>query len=103
MKKKIMISMFLSITIVVGIVIFLISKVFEYKQEELVTNYLRANNDLMRSFLSENKGLKKDHIKEKEIRVTYINSRGKVLFDTELNDGKLENHNERNEIGRAHV
>ncbi|GAA0788831.1 two-component system histidine kinase PnpS [Hathewaya limosa] len=101
MKKKIMISMFLSITIVVGIVIFLISKVFEYKQEELVTNYLRANNDLMRSFLSENKGLKKDHIKEKEIRVTYINSRGKVLFDTELNDGKLENHNERNEIKGA--
>lgn len=101
MKKKIMIAMFLSITIVVGIVIFLISKVFEYKQEELVTNYLRANNDLMSSFLSKNKGLKKDHIKEKEIRVTYIDSRGKVLFDTELNGGKLENHNERNEIKEA--
>ncbi|CAM2988045.1 HAMP domain-containing sensor histidine kinase [Hathewaya histolytica] len=101
MRKKLMCCFSFALISILIVTSFLLIRVFDYKEEQLTKTYLRANNKLMEKLINENKISNRYKFNREEVRVTYIDKDGKVIFDTQLDKYELNNHSNREEFKMA--
>jgi len=106
MKKKILFSMVtISVFTILALAI-MANLVANYENNESVQNYLRNNNklvvDLFKHYnIEEKQNFFKNIHQDVEIRVTYIDSNGKVIGDSMTDIETMDNHNNRKEVIEA--
>ncbi|GAA0722236.1 ATP-binding protein [Clostridium malenominatum] len=103
MKKKLMIYMFLTLTISLTLVMSFFLIIQNYQYIENTKKALKSNNELVASVLKyiDKEGLDsiiKKSFKENDIRVTIINKKGEVVGDSKVDGLEMENHNNREEV-----
>lgn len=103
MKKKLMIYMFLTLTISLTLVMSFFLIIQNYQHMENAKKTLKINNELLASVLKyiEEENLDsvlKKNFKGNDIRVTVINKNGEVVGDSKINEVGMENHNNREEV-----
>ncbi|WP_392486458.1 two-component system histidine kinase PnpS [Haloimpatiens sp. FM7315] len=106
MKKKLMIYISFSISITLLVVTVLFIAIVNFQYESNVKKQLRSNNDIIKNYFegeSENSKVTflTHGFKTSNIRVTYIDKDGNVIYDSYAGKDKLENHNERKEVTSA--
>ena len=106
MKKKLLIYLLSTVIFIFVVVTSLIVSIFNYEYEENLKDKLQINNNMIISLLQSNN--LKDHqkfftqnLKSSELRVTYIDKKGKVLYDSTVDASTMDNHNVRQEIIKA--
>ncbi|KHD37998.1 histidine kinase [Clostridium acetobutylicum] len=106
MKKKLVLYNLgiLIITLIMITVLFIKIEDYEYRQN--TEQDLKRTNNIVSNVIDMNKGKDissalKAVIKNSDIRVTYINKNGVVLYDNDINAEKLDNHNKRVEVADA--
>ncbi|MBW9171142.1 two-component system histidine kinase PnpS [Clostridium estertheticum] len=106
MKKKLLIYLLSTVIFIFVVVTLLIVSIFNYEYEENLKDKLQINNNMIISLLQSNN--LKDHqkfftqnLKSSELRVTYIDKKGKVLYDSTVDASSMDNHNVRQEIVKA--
>ena len=106
MKRKLMAYILTTIIFILIVITVLFTSIFNHQYEENVKKNLRNNNNLLVSLL-QNKSMNyealfnHENFKNLPIRVTLINDKGKVLFDSEADEEVMDNHNARVEIIQA--
>ncbi|MBU3100399.1 MULTISPECIES: two-component system histidine kinase PnpS [Clostridium] len=106
MKKKLLIYLLSTVIFIFVVVTSLIVSIFNYEYEENLKDKLQINNNMIISLLQSN-NLKdhqkffKQNLKSSELRVTYIDKKGKVLYDSTVDASTMDNHNVRQEIIKA--
>ena len=80
--------------------------IFNYEYQQNLKDKLQINNNMIISLLQSNN--LRDHEKffaenlaNSELRVTYIDKKGKVIYDSFVNGETMDNHNDRQEIIEA--
>ncbi|MFA9398067.1 MAG: ATP-binding protein [Clostridiaceae bacterium] len=105
MKKKLMISMISILTISILIVTFLFISIEGYQNEKYAVNNLKINNDIAYNLINENEeqvdAILKKNYRKVDLRVTYIDSTGKVVGDSDVDISILDSHYNREEIKKA--
>ncbi|MBU3158572.1 HAMP domain-containing protein [Clostridium frigoris] len=106
MKKKLIIYLLSTVIFIFVIVTALIVSIFNYEYQENLKNKLQINNNMIISLLQSNN--LKDHkkfftqnLKSSQLRVTYINKKGRVIYDSSVDASTMDNHNSREEIIKA--
>ncbi|MCB2306143.1 cell wall metabolism sensor histidine kinase WalK [Clostridium estertheticum] len=106
MKKKLLIYLLSTVIFIFVVVTSLIVSIFNYEYEENLKDKLQINNNMIISLLQSNN--LKDHqkfftqnLKSSELRVTYIDKKGKVLYDSTVDASTMDNHNVRQEVIKA--
>ena len=106
MKKKLLLYLLSTVIFVFVVVTALIVSIFNYEYQENLRDKLQINNNMIISLLKSNN--LKDHqmfftenLKSSQLRVTYINKNGKVLYDSSVDSRTMGNHNGREEIIKA--
>lgn len=104
MKKKLMLSIITILTFNIIVITILFIAIENYQTEKDMKLNLEINNNVI-SILINNKNdineFLNENYKDSVIRVTYINSEGKVLADTSMDYKELGNHYNREEIAEA--
>jgi two-component system, OmpR family, phosphate regulon sensor histidine kinase PhoR len=106
MKKKLTIYILISIIFILIVVTSLLSIIFNHQYEQSAKKNLKNNNEFINNLIKDAdynyKGVfKNKNFKNLSIRVTFIDKSGTVLFDSDLENKKLDNHNNRQEIIEA--
>ncbi|MBU3175119.1 cell wall metabolism sensor histidine kinase WalK [Clostridium estertheticum] len=106
MKKKLLIYLLSTVIFIFVVVTSLIVSIFNYEYEENLKDKLQINNNMIISLLQSNnlKNHQKfftQNLKSSELRVTYIDKKGKVLYDSTVDASTMDNHNVRQEIIKA--
>ncbi len=106
MKKKIVIYLLSTVIFIFVVVTVLFVSVFNYEYQQNIKSKIQTNNNMIISLLQSNN--LRDHEKfftenlsGSELRVTYINKQGKVIYDSTVNGETMDNHNNRQEIIEA--
>ncbi|NMM65614.1 cell wall metabolism sensor histidine kinase WalK [Clostridium sp. P21] len=106
MKKKLMITMLITLLVTFGIVTTLFVFIENYEYMENAKKNLKINNQIIINVLKtegfNNKNFSfRDNFKNDVIRETLIDEKGKVLSDTTADAETMDNHNSRKEIKDA--
>ena len=106
MKKKLIIYLLSTVIFIFVVVTALFISIFNYEYQQNLKDKLQINNNMIISLLQSNN--LKDHEKffkknlaNSELRVTYIDKKGKVIYDSTVNGETMDNHNDRQEIIEA--
>lgn len=106
MKKKLLIYLLSTVIFIFVVVTALIVSIFNYEYQQNLKEKLQINNNMIISLLQSNN--LKDHqkfftenLKSSQLRVTYIDKKGKVIYDSSVNANTMDNHNGRQEIIKA--
>jgi len=103
MKKRLMISILGVLTIsVVILTLFFIGIINNQYNQNIIRN-LKENNQFIISIMETNNIVDKDTFFKKnlsnvEMRVTYIDKQGNVIFDSVADKESMDNHNSRSEV-----
>ena len=106
MKKKLVIYLLSTVIFIFVVVTALFASIFNYEHMQNLKDKLRLNNNMIISLLQSN-NLKDYHkfftenLSSSELRVTYIDKNGKVIYDSTVNGEITDNHNNREEIIEA--
>jgi len=103
MKKKLVIYLLCTVIFIFVVVTALFVSIFNYEYQQNLKEKLKINNDMIISLLqSDNlKDPQKffvENIANSQLRVTYIDNKGKVIYDSTVNGETMDNHNDRQEI-----
>lgn len=106
MKKKLMIYLLSTVVFIFIVVTALFVSIFNYEYKQSLKDKLQINNNMIVSLLQSNNLRDKekffeDNLSNSELRVTYIDKMGKVIYDSVVNEETLDNHNDREEIIEA--
>lgn len=106
MKKKLMITMLITLLLTFSIVTTLFVIIENYQYMQNTKENLKINNQIVVNVLKtegfNNKNFSfKNNFKNDVIRETLIDKKGKVLSDTIADAETMDNHNERNEVKDA--
>jgi len=106
MKKKILIYLLSTVIFIFVVVTTLFVSIFNYEYQQSLKGKLQTNNNMIISLLQSNnlRNLNKfftKNLESSEMRVTYVDKKGKVLYDSTLDSKTLDNHNGRVEIIEA--
>lgn len=106
MKKRLMLSMLLVLIISLAIITTIFIGIVNSEYLEVTKKNLSENNNIVINLIKGQSDIpyktQLDGIyKNSETRVTIINKYGKVLYDSEVDLGKLDNHNGRPEVVEA--
>ncbi|MBU3111402.1 two-component system histidine kinase PnpS [Clostridium lacusfryxellense] len=106
MKKKLLIYLLSTVIFIFVVVTALIISIFNYEYQQNLKDKLQKNNIMIISLLqSDNiKDIHKffnQNLAESELRVTYVDKNGKVIYDSTLDGETMDNHNGRVEIIKA--
>ena len=100
MKKKLLIYLLSTVIFIFVVVTALIVSIFNYEYQENLKDKLQINNNMIISLLKSNN--LKDHqifftqnLKSSQLRVTYIDKSGEVLYDSSVDSSTMGNHNGR--------
>jgi len=106
MKKKLVIYLLSTVIFIFIVVTALFVSIFNYEYQQNLKDKLQINNNMIISLLQSNN--LRDHEKffmenlaHSELRVTYVDKIGKVIYDSSVNGEIMENHNKRQEIVEA--
>jgi two-component system phosphate regulon sensor histidine kinase PhoR len=106
MRRKLMLSILgVLIVSVIVLTIFFVN-IINNQYSESMKHRLENNNQFIISLFKSDNILKKDilfsdNLKKLQMRVTYIDPYGNVIFDTEASKESMNNHNDRAEIRNA--
>lgn len=103
MKKKLMIYTSLLLFITLFIITVLFISIVNVQYENSLKEQLRTNNSIISQFIEDTNSTNINYIlnkiyKNSDIRVTYVDKYGKVIYDSVADLNKMENHNNREEI-----
>ena len=106
MRKKLIIYLLGTVIFIFIVVTALIISIFNYEYQENLRDKLQINNNMIISLLKsnnlkDNKTFFTKNLKSSELRVTYIDKKGKVLYDSFVDARTMDNHNGRQEIIKA--
>jgi len=106
MKKKLMAAIMGTVIISIILITILFTVVVDYEHEEIIKQTLRDNNKKVINLINSNnitnlKSFFQNDLAGTSTRITYINSLGKVVYDSEANPDIMENHNTRPEVLEA--
>ena len=106
MKKKLVIYLLSTVIFIFVVVTVLFVSIFNYEYEENLKDKLQINNNMIISLLQSNnlRNHEKffvENLSKSEIRVTYIDKKGKVIYDSNANGEAMDNHNNRQEVIEA--
>ncbi|MEK6266401.1 MAG: cell wall metabolism sensor histidine kinase WalK [Clostridium sp.] len=106
MKKKLMIYLLSTVIFIFIVVTTLFVSIFNYEYQQNLKDKLQINNNMIISLLQsnnlrDNEKFFTDNISDPELRVTYVDNTGKVIYDSTINNEILDNHNSREEIIEA--
>ena len=106
MKKKLVIYLLSTVIFIFVVVTALFVSIFNFEYQQNLKDKLETNNNMIISLLKSNN--LRDHQKffvenlaGSELRVTYIDKKGKVIYDSSVNGEIMDNHNDREEIIEA--
>ncbi|MBZ9687791.1 cell wall metabolism sensor histidine kinase WalK [Clostridium estertheticum] len=106
MKKKLLIYLLSTVIFIFAVVTVLFVSIFNYEYQQSLKDKLQINNNMIISLL-QSKNLKdpeKFFVKNlagSELRITYVDKKGKVIYDSAVNGETMPNHNDRQEIIEA--
>ncbi|KYH35941.1 alkaline phosphatase synthesis sensor protein PhoR [Clostridium tepidiprofundi DSM 19306] len=103
MRKKLTVYILTSIILFLFTITSLLTFIFKQQYQESVKSNLKDNNEFISNLLkNENYDYKKvfngERFKNFPIRITFIDNKGTVLFDSSLNPISMENHGTRPEV-----
>jgi len=106
MKKKLIIYLLGTVIFIFLVVTTLIISIFNYEYDQNLKGKLETNNNMIISLLQSNnlrdqQKFFKENLSNSQLRVTYIDKLGKVLYDSTVNSETMDNHNDRMEIIKA--
>lgn len=110
MRKKLLVSMLSTVafSLIVVTVLFVLVVNYQYKQN--IKNDLRWYNNIIASLIEGNNVVdKKDLFNDtvngvaEDIRITYIDLNGRVIYDSKMEYDNLNNHNSRQEVKEARL
>jgi len=106
MKKKLIIYLLGTVIFIFVVVTTLIISIFNYEYDQNLKGKLETNNNMIISLLQSNnlrdqQKFFKENLSNSQLRVTYIDKLGKVLYDSTVNSETMDNHNDRMEIIKA--
>ena len=101
MEKKIFRSIIIVAFCVLVISMIFIMQVLYTHVEKNISDELEENGNFIGAAV-ENEGLDYlENLKESDVRITYINKKGKVLYDNRTDFHKMGNHKNRKEVKEA--
>ena len=106
MKRKLMVYLLSTVIFIFVVVTVLFVSIFNYEYQENLKGKLQTNNNMIISLLQSN-NLRDEHkfftknLSSSELRVTYIDKQGKVIYDSTINGESMDNHNDRQEVIEA--
>ena len=106
MKKKLVIYLLSTVVFIFIVVTALFASIFNSEYQQNAEGKLEINNKVIISLLQSN-NLKdpekffKETLTNSEMRVTYIDKKGKIIFDSTVNGETMDNHNDRQEVIEA--
>jgi len=106
MKNKLMIYLLSTVIFLFIVITALFASIFNYEYQQNLKNKLEINNDMIISLLQSNnlKDPEKffmENLVSAQLRVTYINKSGKIIYDSAISGEVTENHNDRKEVIEA--
>ncbi len=106
MKKKLLIYLLSTVIFIFVVVTVLFVSIFNYEYQQNLKEKLQINNNMIISLLQSNnlrdpKKFFTDNLSNSQLRVTYIDKMGKVIYDSIINQETMGNHNDRQEIIQA--
>ncbi|MGH4119714.1 two-component system histidine kinase PnpS [Clostridium sp.] len=106
MKKKLMIYLLSSVIFIFIVVTTLFVSIFNYEYQQNMKDKLEMNNNMIIKLLLSNNLIDEekfftDNLYGSELRVTYVDKNGKVIYDSNVDMETMDNHNSREEIMAA--
>ncbi|HEY8889598.1 MAG TPA: ATP-binding protein [Clostridium sp.] len=106
MKKKLLIYLLCTVIFIFIVVTALIISIFNFEYNQNLKDKLQTNNNMIISLLQSNNLRDQQkfftkNLESSDLRFTYINKLGKVLYDSTVNSETMDNHNGRIEIIKA--
>lgn len=106
MKKKLVIYLLSTVIFIFVVVTVLFISIFNYEYQQNLKDKLEINNNMIISLLQSNnlrdpERFFTENLANSELRVTYIDKKGKVIYDSTINGETMDNHNDRQEIIEA--
>ena len=103
MKKKLVIYLLSTVIFIFVVVTALFVSIFNYEYQQNLKDKLQINNNMIISLLQSNnlrnhEKFFMENLSKSEIRVTYIDKKGKVIYDSNANGEVMDNHNNRQEL-----
>ncbi|MCB2309644.1 cell wall metabolism sensor histidine kinase WalK [Clostridium tagluense] len=102
MKKKLVIYLLSTVIFIFAIVTVLFVSIFNYEYQQNLKDKLEINNNMIINLLKSNNLRDQEkffveNLAHSELRVTYIDKKGKVIYDSSVNAETMGNHNDRQE------
>ncbi|MBZ9635548.1 two-component system histidine kinase PnpS [Clostridium sp. FP1] len=106
MKKKLVIYLLSTVIFIFTIVTVLFVSIFNYEYQQNLKDKLEINNNMIINLLKSNNLRDQEkffveNLAHSELRVTYIDKKGKVIYDSSVNAETMGNHNDRQELIEA--
>ncbi|MFT5875422.1 MAG: two-component system phosphate regulon sensor histidine kinase PhoR [Clostridium sp.] len=106
MKKKLVVYLLSTVVFIFIVVTVLFVSIFNYEYQQNLKDKLQTNNNMIISLLQSNnirdqEKFFTENLAYSQLRVTYIDKLGKVIYDSIINMETMDNHNSRQEIIEA--
>ena len=106
MKKKLVIYLLSTVILIFVVVTALFISIFNYEYQQNLKDKLQINNNMIISVLQSNnlrdpEKFFEENLANSDLRVTYVDKNGKVIYDSYVNGETMDNHNDRQEIMQA--
>ncbi|WP_291637790.1 histidine kinase dimerization/phospho-acceptor domain-containing protein, partial [Clostridium sp.] len=106
MKKKLVVYLLSTVVFIFIVVTVLFVSIFNYEYQQNLKDKLQTNNNMIISLLQSNnisdqEKFFTENLAYSQLRVTYIDKLGKVIYDSTINMETMDNHNSRQEIIEA--
>lgn len=103
MKKKLVVYLLSTVVFIFAVVTALFVSIFNYEYQQNLKDKLQLNNNMIISLLQSNNLRDQEkffaiNLAHSELRVTYVDKGGKVIYDSFVNGEAMGNHNDRQEI-----
>ena len=103
MKKKLIIYLLSTVIFIFVVVTTLFTSIFNYEYQQNLKEKLQMNNNMIIRLLQSNnlRDTQKffmENLESSQLRVTYADKNGKVIYDSFVSGETMDNHNDRQEI-----
>ena len=103
MKKKLLIYLLSTVIFIFVVVTALFTSIFNYEYQQNLKGKLQMNNNMIIRLLQSNnlRDTQKffmENLESSQLRVTYVDKNGKVIYDSFVSGETMDNHNDRQEI-----
>ncbi|MBU3091951.1 cell wall metabolism sensor histidine kinase WalK [Clostridium sp. CM028] len=106
MKKKLLIYLLSTVIFIFVVVTALFTSIFNYEYQQNLKGKLQINNNMIIRLLQSNnlrdpQKFFMENLESSQLRVTYVDKNGKVIYDSNISGETMDDHNDRQEIKDA--